>query len=90
MDGVLATAGPSSLPAPETANALRALIASDADAALVGEAQAILGPADNYGGRISFRYVVPLCGILVLIFGALFLRDRSAGGYRVERIGATA
>lgn len=76
------------LPAPETANALRALIASDVDADLVAEAQTILGPADNYGGRISFRYVVPLCGILVLIFGALYVRDRRAGGYRVETIGA--
>ena len=51
--------------------------------------QAVLGPADNYGGRISFRYVVPLCGVLLLIFGALYARDRSAGGYRVNRIEAS-
>ena len=76
------------LPAPGTANALRALIASDADEDLVAEASAILGPADNYGGKVSFRYVAPLCGILLLVFGALYARDRSAGGYRVERIGA--
>lgn len=78
------------LPAPETANALRALIASDLDASLVADAQAILGPADNYGGKISFRWVVPLCAILILIFGVLYARDRRAGGYRVERIEATA
>ena len=78
------------LPAPETANALRTLIASDADAALVSEAQAILGPADNYGGKISFRWIVPLCGVLTLIFAGLYMRDRRAGGYRVERIGASA
>jgi hypothetical protein len=78
------------LPAPETANALRTLIASDVDPGLVGEAQAILGPADNYGGRISFRWVVPLCLVLAVIFGALYVRDRRAGGYRVERIGASA
>jgi predicted MFS family arabinose efflux permease len=77
-----------SLPAPETANALRALIASDADEELVGDAGAILGPADNYGGRISFRYVVPLCGVLLLIFAGMYALDRSRGGYRVERIGA--
>jgi hypothetical protein len=76
------------LPAPATANALRALIASDADEELVGHANAILGPADNYGGRLSFRYVVPLCGILTLIFAGVYARDRSSGGYRVERIGA--
>jgi fucose permease len=75
------------LPSPATANALRAIIATDADEALVGEAQAILGPADNYGGRISFRYVVPLCGALLLIFAGMYHRDRQAGGYRVESIG---
>ena len=78
------------LPAPETANALRALIASDVDPELVSEAQAILGPADNYGGKISFRYVVPLCAILALIFGTLYVQDRKAGGYRVKRIEGTS
>jgi hypothetical protein len=80
------TAG--ALPSPGTANALRTLIASDADQALVADANAILGPADNYGGRISFRYVVPLCGVLLIIFLGIYTRDRSRGGYRVERIGA--
>jgi len=78
------------LASPGTANALRAIIASDADAGAVTSAQAVLGPADNYGGRISFRYVVPLCGVLLVIFGVLYLRDRAAGGYRVTRIGAEA
>jgi MFS family permease len=78
------------LPTPGTANALRALIASDADAELVGEAQAILGPADNYGGKISFRYIVPLAGVLLLIFSGLYARDQRAGGYRVERIEGVA
>ena len=78
------------LPSPATANALRAIIASDADETLVGEAQAILGPADNYGGRISFRYMVPLCVVLLLIFSALYARDRRAGGYRVENLKGSA
>ncbi len=77
------------LPAPETANALRAVIASDGDAAIVGRAQAILGPADNYGGRVSFLYVVPLSGVLMLIFGAIYMKDRASGGYTVERIEAS-
>jgi hypothetical protein len=76
------------LPSPGTANALRAIVASDADAGLVDDANAILGPADNYGGKISFRYVAPLCAILLLVFGVMYARDRSSGGYRVERIGA--
>lgn len=75
------------LPVPETANALRAVVAADADRSLVDQAGAILGPADNYGGRISFRYIVPLCGVLLLIFGVMHARDRRAGGYRVVRIG---
>ena len=87
-DVVRAYRADGALPSPATANALRALIASDADAGLVADASAILGPADNYGGKISFRYVVPLCGILVLIFGVMYARDRAAGGYRVERIDA--
>jgi MFS family permease len=78
------------LPAPGTANALRAVIASDGDAEIVAQAQAILGPADNYGGRVSFLYVVPLSGVLLLIFGAMYMKDRSAGGYTVERIGGAA
>ena len=78
------------LPQPATANALRALIAADADADLTARAQAILGPADNYGGKISFRYIVPLCGVLFVIFGLMYAKDRSGGGYRVERIGDAA
>ncbi|MEJ2541656.1 MAG: hypothetical protein P8188_17110, partial [Gemmatimonadota bacterium] len=76
------------LPSPETANALRAVISSGAEPDVTGRAAALLGPADNYGGRISFRYVAPLCGVLVLIFGALYAADRRAGGYRVTRIRA--
>ena len=78
------------IPEPLTANALRAIINSDASPEYVDEAQAILGPADNYGGRISFRYMVPLSGILALIFGVMWMRDRSSGGYSIERIGETA
>ena len=78
------------LAAPATANSLRAIIASDADASAVTQAQAILSPADNYGGRISFRYVVPLCGVLLLIFGTMYMRDRATGGYQVKSIEAEA
>lgn len=67
-----------SLPEIITANALRAVIGSGADSPVVGEAQAILGPADNYGGRLSFRKVAPLSIFLVIVFGFLFVRDRRA------------
>ncbi len=79
-----------SMPSPGTANALRAIIGADAGAMLSDRAQAILGPADNYGGRISFIYLVPLCGILLLVFGGLYLQDRRSGGYTTRDIGASA
>ena len=64
------------LPPIETANALRTIVSSGADSPAVAESQAILGPADNYGGRMSFRWVAPLSIFLVLVFGALYLNDR--------------
>ena len=78
------------LPYPGTANALRALISSDANEVLVAEAQAILNPADNYGGKISFRFVVPLCGILLVLFSFMYAQDRRVGGYRVKSIEGSA
>ncbi|PSQ83199.1 MAG: hypothetical protein BRD44_05340, partial [Bacteroidetes bacterium QS_7_67_15] len=46
----------------------------------------IIGPADNYGGRVAFRYVVPFTCILLLIFGGLWWRDRRRGGYQTRSI----
>jgi hypothetical protein len=78
------------LPQLLTANALRAIIDSGADDELAGRAAAILGPADNYGGRASFRYILPFTGALILVFGLLYASDRRAGGYRAARIGEAA
>jgi len=84
-----------SLPPGATINALRAVIGSgsavaasgdEASADVVARAGAILGPADNYGGRLSFRYIVPFTCLLIIIFGILYFRDKKAGGYRVEHI----
>jgi MFS family permease len=74
------------LPEATTANALRAIVDSGVESELVGRAQAILGPADNYGGRRSFRAILPFTALLILIFGWLYWRDRRAGGYRAERL----
>jgi hypothetical protein len=87
-----------SLPAPETMNALRAI--SDAGTAvnttdsesanqLVSDAGQLLGPADNYGGRMSFRAIVPFTCLLIVIFGILYWRDRKRGGYKIEKITST-
>lgn len=74
------------LPGNVTANALRAIISSGVTDPVVADAQVLLGPAENYGGRISFRYVAPLALIIIAIFGFLYARDRRAGGYRAERL----
>lgn len=78
------------LPAPETSNALRAVTSTIGHPELADRAQAILGPADNYGGRVSFLYLVPLCGILAVLFGTMYVRDRRSGGYTVTAIGSGA
>ncbi|HXE80050.1 MAG TPA: MFS transporter [Vicinamibacterales bacterium] len=69
------------LPEIETANALRAIVSSGADSPAVAEAQGILGPADNYGGRMSFRWVAPLSIFLVVVFSLLYLNDRRRGAH---------
>jgi MFS family permease len=73
------------LPEIATANALRAIISSGAVSPAVEEAQSILGPADNYGGRMSFRWIAPLSVILVFIFGILYVRDRRRPGSHLTK-----
>ncbi len=92
LDGarqVLAQAQAGSLPA-STANVLRSAIANapkdPAAQSIVAEIKQVLNPADNFGGRISFRFVAPLALVLVVVFGVLYLRDRAAGGYRAETL----
>ena len=83
------------LPKVTTANALRAVIdtraaaqrtSNDAAQSLPDRAGSVLGPADNYGGRVSFRYIVPFTCLLIVIFGGLYWRDRQRGGYQAETI----
>ena len=72
------------LPEPATTNALRAVAESRVAVSATGaslptaveRAPEILGPAQNYGGRMSFRYVVPFSALLIFIFGALYARGR--------------
>jgi MFS family permease len=56
-------------------------------------ATAIAGPVmgylnDIYGPREMLAIWAVLPVALILIFGAIYLRDKAAGGYRVEHIGA--
>jgi len=74
------------LPKIKTAKALREIVRYAPETEMGRQAQALIKPADDYGGIISFRYVAALSVILVLIFGTLFIRDRAQGGYKVEKL----
>ena len=82
--------GNGALPQLQTANALRSAIAAAPASPAAKMAKEILGPAENYGGKISFRHVAPLAIILTIVFGILFFRDRSRGGYKVVKIGPSS
>jgi len=71
-----------------TGNALRALIDSGLpqERQLTQEAAATLRPADNFGGRMAFRYVSPIPILVGLIFLVWFVRDYRRGGYKVEHL----
>ncbi|MCH7871025.1 MAG: hypothetical protein IID33_04935, partial [Planctomycetes bacterium] len=88
---VLAAAADGELPA-ETAGAMRAAVSNapkgDAADAAVDAVKAVLDPADNYGGRMSFRKVAPFSLLIIIVFGVIYLRDRAAGGYKAESLTA--
>ena len=43
-------------------------------------------PGCGQGGAMSFRYVVILPCILVLVFIGVFLSDKAKGGYKVVKL----
>ena len=74
------------LPRGATMQALRAVSGSGVELNAVTRAQEELNPADNEGGRRSFRTLAPFGFILILVFGLLLVRDLRAGGYRAEKL----
>lgn len=77
VTGVLASyEADGELPPVTTANALRAVVSSGTTSPAADQADVILRDTDHYGGLRSFLYLVPFCGLLVLVFGFLYLRDR--------------
>ncbi len=74
------------LPTGKTAKALRTIVQTGGDSPAAERAQELLNPADNYGGRRSFRTLAPIGLILILVFGFLFVRDRMTGGYKPKQI----
>ncbi|MEE4111145.1 MAG: MFS transporter [Halieaceae bacterium] len=71
-----------------TGNALRALIDSrmPQEAALIQDAFDVLRPADNFGGRMAFRWISPIPILVGCIFLVWFVRDYRVGGYKVQRL----
>ncbi|MBD3378651.1 MFS transporter [candidate division KSB1 bacterium] len=86
IDDVLGSATEESLPEITTANALRSLINIDPTSPVAKQAQALLAPAENFGGKRSFRFLAPFSLIPILIFGFIYFRDRRRGGYQVEKL----
>lgn len=41
----------------------------------------ILRPAENYGGRQSFFWLVPVAAVLAVVFAVMFIWDQKRGGY---------
>lgn len=74
------------LPRGETMQALRAVSGSRLESDAVGRAQQQLNPADNEGGRLSFRTLVPFGIVLIVVFGLLLIKDLRAGGYQAEKL----
>jgi hypothetical protein len=70
----------------QAAGALRQAIAAAPKSAPAQSARELLNPAENHGGRMTFRIVAMLSTILTAVFGALYLRDRARGGYKVEKL----
>jgi len=83
---IRAHAASGTLPPLATANALREAIAAAPASPAAASAREILGPAENYGGKISFRYVTPLALILSIIFGVLYFTERTRGGYKIVKL----
>ena len=86
---VVASGTSGELPPIETANAMRSIIGTGVTGPAVDRVQALLGPAENYGGRTSFRRCVPLAAIAAIVFALLWINDKRRGGYRAERIDAS-
>ena len=73
------------LPEPETADALRKAIAAAPTSTIAETAKQLIGPAENYGGQVAFRWVALLSVALTVIFGCLFVTDRLRGSQANSR-----
>jgi MFS family permease len=72
------------LPAQATGDLLRRAAAGEAGPDLAKAAQPLLDAGENHSGLLSFRYLVPFAFFVCLVFGAVVLSDRRAGGYQAQ------
>ena len=73
----------------QAADALRAAVkaAPESDA---GKAAALaVKNADEYGSKMSFRWIASSAVVLIVVFGILFVSELSKGGYKAEKISAS-
>ena len=70
--------------------ALREIGGVGIDDESVTRAGALLSPAEAAGGQRTLFLISPIALILILVFGLMYLRDRSRGGYRVESLGVAS
>lgn len=83
-DARAVTSAPGALPAQATGDLLRRAAAGEAGPNLAKAAQSLLDAGENHSGLLSFRYLVPFAFFVCLVFGAVVLSDRRAGGYRAQ------
>lgn len=69
-------------------NAFRALqdAGLEQEEELTEEAYNVLRPAENYGGRMAFRWLAPLAFLIAVIFGIMYIRDWRRGGYEAVQL----
>ena len=75
---VLATRS-AELPGPETAAVLRAAIQAAPKSDAAEAARKVIRPVESAGGQLAFRWAALMSAVLTLIFGGLYLHDRTAG-----------
>jgi len=69
-------------------NALRGLneLGIEQEQKLADRAYEILRPAENYGGRMSLWWLMPIAFAIAGVFGVMFIREQKRGGYHAQRI----
>ena len=83
-DARAVVAAPGPLPAQPTGDFLRRTAAGEAGPDLAKQAQPLLDAGENHSGLLAFRYLVPFAFLVALVFGAVVLSDRRAGGYKAQ------